>query len=761
MTVPHVLIVDDDTALLQALPEALKLRLREIEVDTCETALGALDRIANVDYDAIVSDIKMPGMDGLALLERIHVIRPQTPTLLITGHGEHDLAIQALRGGAYDFIQKPIDRDYFIASLSRAIQMRQLSRQVDEHRATLERHASALEHAVLERTRELQEANQVKDELLITRDRALAETTIAKHRMTFLAEASSLFASSLDTESILSIVVRLAVPRLADWCFVHTVADDDALHLRALAHVNPAEEPTLRELVGRLTLDADRAIAQAVRTGRAVLHSTSGDATADTETGSARGRPRSRPRLLPDLEVTSYMSVPMIARGRTMGTITFVAAESGRHFGGDDLSLAEDLARRTAMSADNARLYQQAQDAVAQQTEALQRVEGLANLLGQHAQELTTIIESMPNAVYVCDADGQITRINASAAQLAGRSVSDVQTHMPHHALMSLCDLTGVTVPIEDYPLTQALRGIRRDDLRFVIPSDDNGEEIHVRMSCAPIRDSEGQITGGVAVATDISALYRLERQKDEFLSVASHELKTPLTSLKTLAQLTHRKLERDGVALPDHLLGMERAIGRMQTLVDDILDISRIESGKLALRPERCDLITLCKQAVDEQSAATGRTITLVSPDASEPTLDVVADVDRIGQVLTNLLSNALKYSPADTPVSLAVTREGNDFLLAVRDQGPGIPPHELAHIFDRFYRVPGIEVRTGSGVGLGLGLHICREIMERHGGRVWADSVPGHGSTFWVSLPAAVTTRPMGRRPTRIPVDRHASSN
>src|SRR5216684_2880074 len=123
MNEPHVLIVDDDPALLQALPEALRLRMHGVTVDTADSAAVALDRIAIEDYDAIVTDIKMPGMDGLALLAEIRARRPDTPTLMITGHGEHALAIDALRGGAYDFIQKPIDRDYFVASLGRAVQM--------------------------------------------------------------------------------------------------------------------------------------------------------------------------------------------------------------------------------------------------------------------------------------------------------------------------------------------------------------------------------------------------------------------------------------------------------------------------------------------------------------------------------------------------------------------------------------------------------------------------------------------------------------
>ena len=142
----RILLVDDDTALLDALPEALRLRMNGIQIDTSETAVDALERIKQTDYDAIVSDVKMPGMDGLALLHEIRELRPSTPTLMITGHGERDLAVQALRGGAYDFVQKPIDRDYFVASLERAIQRRVLDRQVEQQRLALERHARVLEH---------------------------------------------------------------------------------------------------------------------------------------------------------------------------------------------------------------------------------------------------------------------------------------------------------------------------------------------------------------------------------------------------------------------------------------------------------------------------------------------------------------------------------------------------------------------------------------------------------------------------------------
>src|SRR5438105_15590682 len=145
MTALQVLIVDDDPALQQSAPETLRRRMRGVTVDTADSAVAALDRISEHDYDAIVTDIKMPGMDGLTLLAEIFARRPDTPTLMITGHGEYDLALRCLRGGAYDFIEKPIDRDHFVASLQRATQARALNRRVKGRREALGRCVSELE----------------------------------------------------------------------------------------------------------------------------------------------------------------------------------------------------------------------------------------------------------------------------------------------------------------------------------------------------------------------------------------------------------------------------------------------------------------------------------------------------------------------------------------------------------------------------------------------------------------------------------------
>lgn len=166
MDTAQILLVDDDAMLLRALSQAITLRMSMVEVETVASAQEALSRLQEHAYGAVVSDIKMPGMDGFALLKQVQEQHGDTPVLLMTGHNDHQLAIQALRGGAYDYILKPVDRDDFIAALYRALHTHQLRRQIEEQQNELERYALSLEHLVEQRTGELAEANRAQETLL-------------------------------------------------------------------------------------------------------------------------------------------------------------------------------------------------------------------------------------------------------------------------------------------------------------------------------------------------------------------------------------------------------------------------------------------------------------------------------------------------------------------------------------------------------------------------------------------------------------------
>jgi len=256
---------------------------------------------------------------------------------------------------------------------------------------------------------------------------------------------------------------------------------------------------------------------------------------------------------------------------------------------------------------------------------------------------------------------------------------------------------------------------------------------------------------------TQAQVMRETTRRMDEFLGIASHELRTPLTSITANVQIAERQMKAlleatsgadagatDSTAVIrdrlDRYSGLMRSTSRqlvrLDRLVGDLIDTSRIQSGQLQFRLERCDLATIARDAVQEQQALwPDRAVTLDLPRRGE--LPIEADANRIGQVITNFLTNALKYSAEREPVTTRVTTRNGSVRVAVRDHGPGLTLRQQARLWERFYRVPGVELLSGSGVGLGLGLHICKTIIERHGGEVGVESAPGQGSTFWFTLP------------------------
>jgi PAS domain S-box-containing protein len=241
-------------------------------------------------------------------------------------------------------------------------------------------------------------------------------------------------------------------------------------------------------------------------------------------------------------------------------------------------------------------------------------------------------------------------------------------------------------------------------------------------------------------------AVRQTQAEMETFLGMAGHELKNPLTSIKLALQLLERRLGRRREGEPDaahapapfmaEVVRAAHQAERLERLVNELLDVSRIHAGKLELRLAPTDLATIVREAVDEQREAHPER-TLLLQFAPPQKVPVVADTDRLGQVVTNYLTNALKYSPADRPVEVGLEVEQEQARVWVRDQGPGLPPEVQDRIWERFHRVPGIQVQSGTGVGLGLGLHICRTIVERHGGQVGVESAPGYGSTFWFTVP------------------------
>ena len=230
-------------------------------------------------------------------------------------------------------------------------------------------------------------------------------------------------------------------------------------------------------------------------------------------------------------------------------------------------------------------------------------------------------------------------------------------------------------------------------------------------------------------------------QMKDEFLSIASHELRTPITVIRAHAQL----IERNIVKRPDvssnlstlitSLKIIDEQTRRLSVLVDNLLDPNSNRDGKMQLRRELCDLAALCREVVEEQRLLSGRLIELELPAEA---VILRLDHQRMSQVVTNIVSNALKYSPTDLPVRVQVGQCDNVAVLQVSDAGPGIAADQQTRIFEPFYRTP--EAQGSSKGGLGLGLAICKDIVEQHDGHIWCDSCVGKGSTFVVELPLAM---------------------
>jgi PAS domain S-box-containing protein len=417
------------------------------------------------------------------------------------------------------------------------------------------------------------------------------QTRLAEQRAAFLALASEVLASSLDREEILRCLPQLAVPTLGDWCAVDEVTPDGKVRRVSMAHLQPERIAQAAAFHAKypITLDDPGGIGKVLRTGTTDYSLELSDELIEQ---ALAGDPERRRATL-ELGIRSFISVPLISRGRTLAALTIVYADSERCYAEADIRLAEDLARRAAMALDNGLLYKEAQEAI---------------------------------------------------------------------------------------------------------------------------------------------------RARDSFLSIASHELNTPLTSLSLNVQALQRTLQRaatgSGGSSQDtvgaKLHGVQRQISRLGKLIHELLDVSRITAGKLRLEPEVLDLATLARELVPrfvEDLTRAECELRLELPESV-----VLGDWDRlrVEQILQNLLSNAIKYGRG-APIHLKVEADEQWARVVVRDQGIGISAEDQRRLFQRFERLASERHFSG----FGLGLWIVRQILDAMGGRILVESEPGRGSVFTVELP------------------------
>mgnify|MGYP005839034487 CR=1 FL=1 len=373
-------------------------------------------------------------------------------------------------------------------------------------------------------------------------------------------------------------------------------------------------------------------------------------------------------------------------------------------------------------------------EAEAERERLLRQVEEVARVSRQRAAELSGVIDTIPDAVHVADAQGRITTTNRAA--LRAMRITDQQA--PPRELAEFLRLfaprrpDGRPLTVQDLPLARALKGeaVEADD--EVVYDPQMQRDRYFRTNAAPIIDDEGRILGAVAVTREVTEQVELLRQRDEFVSVAAHELKTPVTVMKGYAQ----GLLRMAPDLPPPgrkmLESINRGADRINRIITDLLDISRLQLARPGVNLDRVDLTALVREVIDRLAPTTARhRIRLLR---AEPAV-VEGDRDRLEQVLANLLDNAIKYSPRGGDIDVTVDVGDGQAVVSVADHGVGIPRARQAHLFERFYRAhAGTPYDFG---GMGVGLYISSQIVARHRGRMWFESQEGVGSTFHFSLP------------------------
>jgi PAS domain S-box-containing protein len=352
--------------------------------------------------------------------------------------------------------------------------------------------------------------------------------------------------------------------------------------------------------------------------------------------------------------------------------------------------------------------------------------------LGSWAPEyLAAIVDSSDDAIIGKTLDGTIISWNKGAERIYGYTAEEV-----------IGRPISVLIP-PDRPdelpsiLARLARGERIEHYRTK-RARKSGQVIDVSVTISPVQDETGKIIGASAIARDVTAQEEMTKEalriREQFISVAAHELRTPLTTLYARIQLVERRLGRNeidpAIMLRDVTL-VRQAADRLKALIDRLLDISRITTGQLQLERVETDIAAMTESVGSMLAEISGRRITVRASDSPE-TFRAAVDGVRIEEVVVNLIDNALKYSPPDTPIDVELTSAADQIRIAVRDRGPGILTAERDRIFEPFHRSS-----STSGPGVGLGLHIAREIVELHRGSLTVESPEDGGSRFVVTVP------------------------
>ncbi|HET9017674.1 MAG TPA: GAF domain-containing protein [Thermomicrobiaceae bacterium] len=598
--------------------------------------------------------------------------------------------------------------------------------------------------------------------------RARAAAEQAERRQAVLAEASRLLAASLDDEAVLQQVAELATPVLGDWCAVDLQDEAGELRRVAVAVADPAWQ-SLADAARRLppanAADTE-GIAQVLRTGEPTIYA---NLSAEMVAAMPHGPQRD---LVQRAGITGAITVPLVARGRTLGALTLALVAASRRFTDDDVATGRNLADIAALAIDNGRLVRRAEQGAARTAARARALRAVA----EARLDREAVLASITRSVSELTGDAVVVRLISGD----GRWLETVAVEHPvpeeRDFLYTLLAGTpqqvdeGLSVGIFATGEGMHVPAAREEDMlrqtrpeyrayhdrygghgMFIAPLRVAGRAIGtisvVRAADQPPYTAEERafvqdLADIAALAIENARLYTQAqdalRAREHFLSIAAHELRTPLTAVKGQAQLVERFLARgphDPERLSTAISRLSRAVSRLDLLVRDLVDVSRLQAGRLALRREPVDLVSLAHEVM-------GRFADEEGPEARHPHRFVVEapgpvtglwDPVRLDQVLANLVGNAVKYSPDGGRIRVTVRPQADDAELVIWDEGVGIDPADQGRLFQPFERGSGAEAFEGTG----LGLFIARQIVEQHGGTLTFVSEPGRGSAFTVRLP------------------------
>lgn len=425
--------------------------------------------------------------------------------------------------------------------------------------------------------------------------------------------------------------------------------------------------------------------------------------------------------LLEQFETKAYVAVPIFVGKRLWGILIIYQNSTPRIWQDDEVDLVQQIAHQLAIAIQQSELYNQLQRELQERQQAEAKIR-------EGERRWRSLLENVQLLVVGLDQWGTIEYVNPFFSEVTGYIKEE---------------LLGQNY-FESY-LAEPQKSTQRSDFEnmFLQGTDvycqtilftKSGEERIISWNTTLLQDADGTTTGSISIGQDITERQKIENMKNEFIGIVSHELRTPLTAIQMSLGLLNTEIYLNNPQKYQRMIEIAFVeTKRLGNLVNDILDLERLESYRLVLEKSCCSAMALMEQAV-----ATMKTIALqreINIIIAPTDIQIWAAPDTIIQTLANLLSNAIKFSPDRSIIDLQADRQENEVLFQVRDQGRGIPPENLESIFGRFQQVDASDSREKGGTGLGLS--ICQSIIERHGGRIWAESTLGQGSTFYFTLP------------------------